>query len=124
MVQDDTNLWNSLERWRETAFLVGGVMFIASAVITIVDIAVGVEQLRLQLGQATVGAGWTAGLVGLLGLYSALVDRNRWLVRAGVALTVLGIAGYVIMTTAMLALFAGVPADREEREPATDPSAG
>lgn len=101
--------WESLERWSGNAFLIGGVMFSLSAAITVIDIAVGAEQLRLQLGQATVGAGWIAGLVGLLGLYPGLVSRNRNLVRAAVVFVGLGLVGYVIMTVGVLVIFAGVP---------------
>lgn len=109
MARIDSAVWRWLKRWRATAFLVAGVMFVASAAVTVVDIAVGAEQLRLQLGQATVGAGWFAGLVGLLGLYPGLVDRNRWLVRVGAVFVALGLVGYAILTVGVLAIFAGVP---------------
>lgn len=109
MTQNDSTVWESLERWSATAFLVAGVLFLASAAVTVVDVAVGAEQLRLQLGQATVGAGWFAGLVGLLGLYRRLADRNRWLVRVGAFFVALGLVGYAIMTVGVLAIFAGVP---------------
>lgn len=93
-------------------------MFVLSAAVTAFDIVVGAEQLRLQLGQATVGAGWIAGLVGLLGLYPGLADRNRWLVRGGGVFTVVGLVGYLLMTTGVLAIFAGVPeSDLKPLEP-------
>lgn len=98
-----------LERWRATAFLIAALWFALSVSITAFDIVVGAEQVRLQLGQATVGAGWMAGLVGLLGLYPRLVDRQRSLVRVGLVFTVVGLVGYAIMTVGVLAIFAGVP---------------
>lgn len=111
-------VWTALERWRATAFLVGGAMFLASAAVTAVDIAVGAEQLRLQLGQTTVGLGWIAGLVGLLGMYPALADRSRWLLRIGLVFTVAGLVGYAIMTAGVVAIIAGLPeADLEPLEP-------
>lgn len=109
MIREGSIPWDTLERWSPAAFLVAGLMFLLSAAITVVDIAVGAEQLRLQLGQATVGAGWIAGLVGLLGLYPGLVDRNRWLVRAGAVFCAIGLVGYAIMTVGVLAIFAGAP---------------
>lgn len=118
MPRSESTVWGSLEQWSATAFLVAGVMFVASAAVTVFDIAVGAEQLRLQLGQATVGAGWIAGLVGLLGLYSGLVKTNRWLARAGAFFTAIGLVGYLIMTVGVLAIFAGVPeASLEPAEP-------
>lgn len=111
-------MWNSLEQWSATAFLVAGLLFVASAAVTVVDIAVGAEQLRLQLGQATVGAGWIAGLIGLLGLYPRHVDRDRWPVRVGAVFVAIGLVGYLIMTVGVLAIFSGVPeSDLEPLEP-------
>lgn len=109
MARAISNAWAVLERRSATAFLVGGGMFLLSGAVTVFDIAVGAEQFRLQLGQATVGAGWIAGLVGLLGLYPELADWKRWAMRGGVAAIVLGLVGYVIMTAGVLAIYAGVP---------------
>lgn len=109
MPRDVSNVWAALEQRSATAFLIGGGIFLLSAAVTVFDIAVGAEQLRLQLGQATVGAGWIAGLVGLLGLYPGLADWNWWAMRGGVAAIVLGLVGYAIMTVGVLAIFAGVP---------------
>lgn len=101
--------WVVLERWSGTAFLAGAAMFVLSAVITVVDIAVGVEQLRLHLGQVTVGLGWLGGLVGLLGIHRRLAERNRWLVRVGTFFVAIGLVGYVLVTVGFLATFAGAP---------------
>lgn len=118
MSQRATSGWKSLERWSSTLFLIAGTMFILSAVITLIDIAVGAEQFRLQWGQVTVGAGWMAGLVGLLGLYPSLAITDRRLVRIGALLTAIGLIGYVIMTVGILAIIAGVPeADLTPLEP-------
>lgn len=105
----ESTLLRSLEAWIGIVFLVGGVMFVASAAITVVDIVAGAEQLRLQLGQATVGFGWIAGLVGLLGLYPGLADRNPWLIRVGAVFVAIGLVGYLILTIGVLAIFAGLP---------------
>lgn len=101
-------VWDVLERWSSTAFLVGGVMFVVTAGFNAADVAGGAGHTRLPLKQAFIGVGWTVGLVGLLGLYPDLVDRSRRLIRAGVVFTVIGILGYALMTVVSLAAFAGI----------------
>lgn len=100
--------WRKFERWSATAFLVGVVMFVVTAGFNAADVVGGSGHMRLPLKQAFVGAGWTAGLIGLLGMYPKLADRSRWLVRAGAVFTVIGIIGYAVMTVVSLAVFTGI----------------
>lgn len=53
-------------------------------------------------------AGWTAAFVGLLGLYPRLVERTRWLSRAGATFAVLGVLGAVVSTLGNLFTLLGM----------------
>lgn len=100
--------WESLERWRATAFLLAGVMFVVdAAIVGAVIVAVG-EDVML-LGQAFIAAGWTAAFVGLLGVYPGLSDRSPWLARAAAVFAVIGAVVFVAMAVASLVYFAGIP---------------
>ena len=81
MSTNDTGLWESLKRRRSTAFLIAGLMFAVDAAIVAAVIGPLGEQYML-LGQAFVAAGWTAGFVGLLGVFPGLADRSRRLAQA------------------------------------------
>ncbi len=97
------------ERWSPRLFLLAGVMLLLSAAVTVVDLAVGAETFRLQWGQLTVGLGWMAGLLGLLGINGILADGNRWLARIRAVLVGIGFVGYAIMTAGLVAIVAGIP---------------
>lgn len=103
-----TTRWESLERWSATAFLVGGLILVLDAALVMANIVTGAEHWLL-LGQAFVGAGWAAALIGLLGLYPGLADRNRWLSRAGAVFAVIGVVTFAIMAVAVLVYYAGIP---------------
>ena len=104
MSTNDTGLWESLERRRSTAFLIGGLMFAVDAAIVAAVIGPLGEQYML-LGQAFVAAGWTAGFVGLLGVFPGLADRSRRLAQAGAVLVGIGLLVFVSMGIASLAYF-------------------
>lgn len=107
---DDTmTWWRLLEQRRATAFLVGGLLMVIDAGFVAANIITGTGDFLL-LGQAFVGAAWTAALVGLLGLYPGLVNRSRWLSRAGVVFAVIGVVTFAVMAVAVLVYYAGIPA--------------
>ncbi len=107
MSQTDTGLWATVERRRATAFLVAGLMFAVDAAIVGYAITAAGEELML-LGQAFIAAGWTAGFVGLLGVYPGLADRSRRLARVGLGCVAIGIVVFVAMAIASLAYFSDV----------------
>lgn len=107
MVEATKSRWDSLEQWRATAFLIGGVIFVADAALLASNVAAGTERF-MTLGQAFVGAAWTAAFVGLLGMYSSLADRSRWLVRAGAVFAVIGAVTMAAMAAASLGYFTGI----------------
>lgn len=95
-------LWGALERRRSSAFLLGGVLLTVDAAIVAAVILTGNDRY-LFIGQAVVGAGWTAALVGLLGIYPGVADRSRWLARAGGVFAAVGIVTFAVMTLSVLA---------------------
>lgn len=102
-------IWGSLERWKTTAFLVGGLLMAVDAVVVAAMIVTGVERLLL-VGQTFVGVAWTAALLGLLGLYPALADRSRWLSRVGALFAAIGVVVFAVMAVTVAAYLAGIPA--------------
>jgi hypothetical protein len=109
MVDGNKEQWESFANWNATAFLVGGLLMVANAAMVTVNIVTGDEGL-LVLGQAFFGAAWTAALVGLLGLYPGLVDRSRWLSRAGAVFAAIGVVVFAIMAVTSLVYYLGIPA--------------
>ena len=103
-----TDRWRSLETWRSTAFLAGGVLLAVDAVVVAATIVTGAERFLL-LGQAFVGAGWTAALVGLLGLYPGLAEPSRRLARVGAVCAAVGAVTFTVVAAASLAYYAGIP---------------
>lgn len=101
-----TQRWETLERWRTTAFLIAGGIFVVDAALLAVDIASGTEPGAF--GQALVGAGWTAAFLGLLGFYPSLAEGSRRLVRAGAVFAVVGGVTMAAMAAAMLGYATGV----------------
>jgi len=100
-----TRRWKTLERWRTTAFLIAGGIFVADAALLAMDIASGTEPGAF--GQALVGAGWTAAFVGLLGFRRGLSEGSRRLVRVGTVFAVVGGVTMAAMTATMLGYAAG-----------------
>lgn len=101
--------WESLANWSTTAFLVGGLLMVVDAAFVAANIVTGAEDFLL-LGQAFVGAAWTAALVGLLGLYPGLADRSPLPARAGAVFAVIGVITFAVMAVAVLVYYAGIPA--------------
>lgn len=99
--------WESLEKWRSIAFLIGGVLLGADAALVAGTIITDGD-FPMALGQGLIGAGWTAASIGLLGLYPRLADRSRWLARAGAVFAVIGIVTYTAMAVTSFGYFTGV----------------
>lgn len=98
--------WEALERWRATAFLIGGAIFVINAAIVVVRMSEGTEPAAFA--QAFVGAGWTAAFIGLIGFFPSLADRSRWLVRIGAVFSVIGAITMAAMAAASLGYSTGV----------------
>lgn len=94
-----------LEPWSARLFVLGGVMFAISAALTVVAMATGIVQSNMVLGEAFIAAGWFAPLLGLLGLYPALVDRTPQLVQAGVVFAVIGLVAFLFLAAASVIAF-------------------
>jgi len=94
-------------------FLIGGLIVLLDVAPVAANIVTGVDDW-LILGQAFVGAGWTAALVGLLGLYPELSDGSRWLSRAGAVFAVVGVITFSVMAVTSLLYYAGIPAGEYE----------
>jgi hypothetical protein len=107
MATISTEQWESLEKRRSTAFLIGGLILGVDAALLAVSIHTTTE-FPQELGQALVGAGWTAAAVGLLGLYPDLIGRSRRLVQAGTVFAVIGAITYAAMGVTSFGYFAGL----------------
>lgn len=105
MSLDDTVPWESLERRSASLFVLGGLMFAVSAVLTVVAMVTGAIQPNMVLGEAFIAAGWIAPLLGLIGLYPALADRNPRLGRAGLLFALIGLVAFVFLAVASLVAF-------------------
>lgn len=101
--------WGFLERRRSTLFLLAGITFVVNAAVVATGIATNSDHLITTLGQTFVGIGWTAALLGLLGLYPGLAERSRWLVRAGGVLVAIGVVVFAAMAVASFLYFARIP---------------
>lgn len=101
-----TRRWESLERWRATAFLVGGAIFVGDTALLGVHMASGTEPAAF--GQMLVGASWTAAFVGLLGFYPSLAERGGWLARIGVVFAAVGGVTMAAMAATMAGYATGV----------------
>lgn len=86
---DRTGVWGALERWRSSAFLIGGVLFLAIAVNfgfrVLANRGMEVDPIVPMVSMLPV-------LVGLLGLSPRLQDRAPWTTRAGQALILIFVA--------------------------------
>jgi len=107
MTDVNTGWWGSLTESRSTAFLIAGVIFVADAVLLAYMLSAGTEQF-LELGQAFVGAGWTAAFIGLLGFYPNLADRSRWPARIGTLFAAIGAVVMAAMSVTSLSYFTGI----------------
>lgn len=98
-----------LGKWRATAFLIAGGMFVIDAAILVAIVGGGREELML-VGQAFIGAGWTAAFIGLIGTYPDIAPESPWLARAGSVLAALGVVVFGVMAIVSLLYFADIPA--------------
>lgn len=98
-------LWESLEERSGMAFLIGGAIFVADTALVTTHLVGGTEPGAF--GQAFVGASWTAAFIGLLGFYSRLSTRCRWLTRAGAVCAVVGAITMATMAGTSLGYFTG-----------------
>lgn len=106
MSTNSTQWWHSLERWRATAFLLGGVIFVVDTALVAMHLVQGTEPAAF--GQALVGASWTAAFFGLLGFYPSLVDRSRWPARIAAVFAVIGGLAMAAMAVTMFGHASGV----------------
>lgn len=108
-----SGIWGSLQRWRATAFLVGGLILACDAVLVSAEILTDADHWIL-LGQAFVGVGWTAALLGLLGVYPDLADRSRWTARTGAVFVAIGVVTFAAMAVTVLVYYVGIPSGSYE----------
>ncbi|MEF8842061.1 MAG: hypothetical protein V5A62_10615 [Haloarculaceae archaeon] len=102
----DKRQWERLERWRATAFLLGGAVFAVDVALVASHVASGTEPTAF--GQALVGTAWTASFVGLLGMYPSLSDRSRWPARIGAICAVIGGLTMAVMALVSLGYATGI----------------
>jgi hypothetical protein len=93
-----------LERWAPTLFLVGGVALVAFAASLAAIGLVDVPAPR----NVFAGVGFALAFLGLLGVYSGLVETSPWLARVGGGFAVLGAVGFGLTFVSGVAEFAGV----------------
>lgn len=84
MAEDDTGLLEAFERWRATAFLVAGAMFVPFVAANGLVAFTSVEPPRLLVGLFILG-GVYPSYVGLFGLYPQLSERVPRQALAGAA---------------------------------------
>ena len=102
-------LWNLLQKWSATAFLIAGVVLVVYAALlgyqAFIDSSVNFHASEA----AVVGpAGFAVGFIGLLGLYPTLADRSPKLARAGAVFAALAVAGWFMIAVDGLANLAGI----------------
>jgi len=88
-----------------TLFLVAAGFFLINAVIVVSGITTGSERMTTLLGETFNAAGWAVALVGLLGLYPGVADRNRWLSRAGAVCATIGVVVFTILSLLSFAFY-------------------
>jgi hypothetical protein len=95
-----------LARWSPALFLAGGGLVVGHAAVN------GVEAFTTNTPPPDVfgPAGYLLAVVGLLGLYPALVERTPRLARAAATVAAVPLAGWVVVLTVTLGEFAGVVA--------------
>lgn len=94
----------SLERWSPTLFLVGGGLVLGHAAVR------GIEAFTPTAPPPDVFGplGYLLALVGLLGLYPALVDRTPTVARVAAVVALVPLVGWAAISIATLAGAAGV----------------
>lgn len=99
-----TRRLESLERWSPALFLVGGGLVAGHAAVR------GIEAFTPMAPPPDVFGplGYLLALVGLLGLYPALVDRTPRMVRFGAVVAAVPLLGWIAITIATMAEAVGV----------------
>lgn len=105
--------WQTLERWSPTLFLVGGGLVAGHAAIR------GLEAFTAMAPPPDVfgPVGYFLAIVGLLGLYPALVDRAPRLARAGAAIAVVPLVGWSWFSIVAFAELTGIVSPASEAIP-------
>jgi hypothetical protein len=95
---------DSLERWSSTLFLIAGVLVVGHATL------LGVQAFTEMTTPPDLFAplGHLVALVGLFGLYPALVDRSPTLTRAAAAVAAVPAVGWLVVSAAQVSELAGV----------------
>jgi hypothetical protein len=95
---------DSLERWSPTLFLTAGVLVVGHAML------LGVQAFTEMTTPPDLFAplGHLVALMGLFGLYPALVDRSPTLTRAAAAVAAVPAVGWLVVSAAQVSELAGV----------------
>lgn len=103
MVNGNSTHWKSVEQWSPMLFLIGGGLLVGHAAIE------GIEAFTdlTPPPDVFVSTGHLVALVGLVGLYPVLVNRTPRVARTAIAVAVVPIVGWVVMTAAKLLAVTG-----------------
>lgn len=99
-----TRYWESLERWSPTLFLVGGGLVVGHAAVR------GIEAFTATAPPPDVFGppGYLLALLGVLGLYPALVERTPRVARLAAVVALVPLVGWVGLSAVSFAAAAGV----------------
>lgn len=101
MQTEPTSRWETLERWRTTAFLVAGVWLLAFVSYNGLQVVTDVEQSSF-VNTLTTAPALVVGHLGLLGFYRQLSDRVYRNTVAGAVVAVVAAASALVLLTAAL----------------------
>lgn len=104
MVGAATSQWGAIERWSPTLFLVGGSLLVGHAAMS------GIHAFTdwATPPDVFVTTGHLVALVGLLGLYPALVDRTPAVMRTAGAVAAAALVSWFVMTVTRFFELAGI----------------
>lgn len=110
MLRGNKRHWHSTERWSPTLFLLGGMLLAGHAAVQ------GIEAFTdlSPPPDVFVTVGHLVALLGLVGLYPALVDQTPITARVGAVAATIPLVGWVAMTVAQLIAVAGAAASLNE----------
>lgn len=109
----NTTHWRSIEQWSPTLFLVGGGLLVGHAAISAIHAFTDVATPP----DVFVTTGHLVALVGLLGLYPALVDRTPIVTRAAGTVAAVALVSWAVMTVTRLFELAGIVSSLGETLP-------
>lgn len=115
MVNGNNTLWDSVEQWSPTLFLIGGALLVGHAAVQ------GIKTFTALAPppDVFVTTGHLAALVGLVGLYPVILDRMPKLSRAAVAVIVVPLVGWLVMTVTQFLAVAGIVSSLADALPET-----